>query len=140
VLILSSLSRLLEEGIEDMQNLATASLVDLMLNTRIPVERLVDWVDQSLLSLHLSNHVVEGQESNHEKLRRYGIRTATDLQNVLESGNVELVDKFQYILNANSDEPSILQSILATLKNEPNLYHVIQWKSFAEHNLVPLNK
>ena len=46
-------SRLLEEGIEDMQNLATANLVDLMLNTRIPVERLVDWVDQSLLYLHL---------------------------------------------------------------------------------------
>lgn len=32
-----------------MQNLATADMVDAMLNPRIPVERLVDWVDQSLL-------------------------------------------------------------------------------------------
>jgi hypothetical protein len=41
-------SRLLEEGIEDMQNLATANFVDVLLRTRVPVERLVDWVDQAL--------------------------------------------------------------------------------------------
>jgi hypothetical protein len=46
-------SRLLEEGIEDMQNLATANLVDIILHTRVPVGRLVDWVDQSLLYVHL---------------------------------------------------------------------------------------
>ncbi|GAB4367353.1 MAG: hypothetical protein Kow0042_07890 [Calditrichia bacterium] len=129
-------SRLLEEGIEDMQNLATASLVDLMLNTRIPVERLVDWVDQSLLSLHLSNHQVEGEESDHDRLRRYGIRTATDLQNVLDSEDGNLVDQLQFILNRNQEEPSILRAILATLKNEPNLFHVLRWKSFAERNLL----
>ena len=46
-------SRLLEEGIEDMQNLATANIVDVMLRTRIPVDRLVDWIDQAYLYLHL---------------------------------------------------------------------------------------
>jgi hypothetical protein len=46
-------ARLLEEGIEDMQNLATANLVDVMLHTRVPVGRLVDWVDQAQLYLHL---------------------------------------------------------------------------------------
>lgn len=46
-------SRLLEEGVEDMQNLATANLVDILLHTRVPVGRLVDWVDQSHLLLHL---------------------------------------------------------------------------------------
>ena len=46
-------SRLLELGIEDMQNLATTSFVDLMLNTRIPIGRLVDWVDQAILMLHI---------------------------------------------------------------------------------------
>ena len=35
-------ARLLEEGIEDMQSLVTANMVDLMLHTRIPVGRLVD--------------------------------------------------------------------------------------------------
>jgi hypothetical protein len=46
-------SRLVEEGIEDMENLATANLVDVILHTRVPVGRLVDWVDQAHLYLHL---------------------------------------------------------------------------------------
>lgn len=46
-------ARLVEEGIEDMQNLATANLVDVILHTRVPVGRLVDWVDQAKLYLHL---------------------------------------------------------------------------------------
>jgi hypothetical protein len=46
-------ARLVEEGIEDMQNLATANLVDIILHTRVPVGRLVDWVDQAKLYLHL---------------------------------------------------------------------------------------
>jgi hypothetical protein len=46
-------SRLVEEGIEDMQNLATANMVDVILHTRVPVGRLVDWIDQALLYVHL---------------------------------------------------------------------------------------
>jgi hypothetical protein len=46
-------ARLLEEGIEDMQNLATANLVDVLLHTRVPVGRLIDWVDQAALYIHL---------------------------------------------------------------------------------------
>ena len=44
-------ARLLEEGIEDVHALATANLVDLLLGTRVPVNTLVDWVDQALLCL-----------------------------------------------------------------------------------------
>jgi hypothetical protein len=47
-------TRMLEEGIEDMQNLTTMSLVDVMLHTRVPVGRLVDWVDQAYLYMNLS--------------------------------------------------------------------------------------
>ena len=46
-------ARLLEVGIEDMQSLATANFVDVILHTRVPVGRLVDWVDQAHLYLHL---------------------------------------------------------------------------------------
>jgi hypothetical protein len=46
-------TRLVEENIEDMQNLATANFVNVMLHTRVPVGRLVDWVDQAFLFLHL---------------------------------------------------------------------------------------
>jgi hypothetical protein len=46
-------ARLLEEGIEDMENLATANLVDVILHTHVPVGRLIDWVDQAHLYQHL---------------------------------------------------------------------------------------
>jgi hypothetical protein len=141
-------SRLLEEGIEDMQNLATANLVDVMLNTRIPTERLVDWVDQSLLYLHLDHQNGNGGESDRDKLRRFGIRCATDLEDVFivgdetsepgasPSAKSEFVQKFQRVLNENESEPSVLLAVLASLKHEPNLFHVREWKTFAERKLV----
>jgi hypothetical protein len=56
-------ARLVEESIEDMQNLATANFVDVMLHTRVPVGRLVDWVDQAYLCLHL-DRVERGRREN----------------------------------------------------------------------------
>ena len=49
-------ARLIEEGIEDMQSLATANFVDVILHTRVPVGRLVDWVDQAHLYLQPGPH------------------------------------------------------------------------------------
>ncbi len=63
-------ARLLEEGIEDVHALATANLVDLLLGTRVPVNTLVDWVDQALLCLSVPKEPRDG-------LRMFGIRTAT---------------------------------------------------------------
>ena len=40
-------ARLAEEGVEDMQNLTTMNLVDVILHTRVPPGRLVDWTDQA---------------------------------------------------------------------------------------------
>ena len=141
-------SRLLEEGIEDMQNLATANLVDVMLNTRIPIERLVDWVDQSLLYLHLDNAKDKRKEGDGERmtLRRYGVRTATDLEDVFKAKDMynstptlkdDFIKQFERVLNDGPpDAASVVLSVLATLKNEPNLYHVRQWKSFADRTLA----
>lgn len=131
-------SRLLEEGIEDMQNLATADLVDVILNTRIPVDRLIDWVDQSLLYMHLGKSKARVGESDRDKLRRFGIRTATDLEDALGAKDEELVKRLEYLLNAEKqEEPSILRCIQATFKDEPNLYHVREWKGFAARELKP---
>ena len=74
-------ARLVEEGIEDMQNLATANLVDVILHTRVPVGRLVDWLDQAYLALHLpprQETPAEGSLSRNA-LEARGIRTASDL-------------------------------------------------------------
>ena len=79
----------MEEGIEDMQNLATMNLVDVILHTRVPPGRLVDWTDQAFLLIHLepADHGGRrraappgaGGATDRQQLRRMGIRTATDL-------------------------------------------------------------
>ena len=81
-------ARLTEEGVEDMQNLTTVNLVDVILRTRVPVGRLVDWIDQAFLLIHLEpaergeltgRRPEAGGAEARRLLRRVGIRTATDL-------------------------------------------------------------
>lgn len=122
-------SRLLEEGIEDLQNLATANIVDLMLNTRIPIERLIDWIDQALLYIHLEKGESDAGETSRKKLRRFGIRAASDLAIVLETLDAESVRKLESILDKDQKEPSCLRSIYTIIKGEPNFFHVREWKA-----------
>lgn len=125
-------SRLLEVGIEDMQNLATTDIVDLMLNTRIPVDRIVDWIDQAFLYVRVTN------EKERHLLRGYGIRTVTDLDDLLDGAqgapNVDrlLNLRFDEQRNATDDGlPSRIRSIHATTHAERNLRHVRAWKHAA---------
>jgi hypothetical protein len=70
-------TRLEEEGITSTQALARHDLIDLILSSRIPVPRLIDWVDQAILQQHAPNQVVAA-------LRRHGIRTATDFLRICQ--------------------------------------------------------
>ncbi len=115
-------SRLLEVGVEDMQNLATTDIVDLMLNTRIPVDRLVDWIDQAFLYLRVTD------KDERATLRGYGIRSATDLLDVF--ANDGLATEMDLLLNKDDKKPSRMRSLVAALQGERNLQHVLAWKSF----------
>jgi hypothetical protein len=64
--------RLLEEKIENVQNLATASLRDLVIHTNFSAAQLIDWIDQALLYIHVHDRWPDA-------FRSVGIRTATDL-------------------------------------------------------------
>ncbi len=123
-------SRLLEEGVEDMENLATANLVDVLLNTRIPVERLIDWIDQSLLYLHLPPNSSKDVNASREKLRLFGIRTATDLEDLFKSGESVLIEKVQHAFDESPHADGALQAIFTVMPREPNLNHVRSWKNF----------
>jgi hypothetical protein len=129
-------ARLLETGIEDMQNLATANIVDVMLNTRIPVGRLVDWLDQALLYIRLD----EGKNTRAQRvsLRAIGIRSATDFVSVITDRDCGA--QFQEFvigkLNGRTEEGGVSggnipwsQAILKSLEGEPNLMHVQAWRS-----------
>lgn len=75
-------TRLLEEGIDNIESLAHHNLIELIYNTRIPTARLVDLVDQAILHLHTRKlpGMAAGAATPLERLREYGIRTATELE------------------------------------------------------------
>ena len=124
-------ARLLEEGIEDMHALATANLVDLLLGTRVPVGRLVDWVDQALLCLYLPKQ--DGQRTAREDLRIAGIRTATDLIRLWDSARPGAqLARHRISVLLGGDEASgmaAVEAILASLDGSPNLAHARAFRS-----------
>ena len=82
-----------------MQNLMTMNLVDVILHTRVPPGRLVDWIDQAFLLIHLdradradARRLRDGEEDASScpgqrpaSSAQVGIRTATDLLKALST-------------------------------------------------------
>lgn len=125
-------SRLLEEGIEDMQTLVTANLVDVMLHTRIPMDRLVDWIDQAVLLLHLPEEGADADAQAHGAralLGRLGIRNATELISVYDHRAMTFRVPS---LASGSSEPAlpVLVAVAETARREPVMHYIVQWKSF----------
>jgi hypothetical protein len=141
-------ARLTEEGVEDMQNLTTMNLVDVILHTRVPPGRLVDWTDQAFLLTHLER--VDRAELNQLRLqdqpaaagraplsgaqarlnlRRVGIRTATDL---LKAFSVERDDGERTFRLPDGLEAPLpagqLQLLVTVLAAEPGLVPVWNWQ------------
>jgi hypothetical protein len=130
-------ARFLEEGIEDMQNLSTANLVDLMLHTRMPIGRLLDWIDQAFLYVRVNDGNGDrddaGDAGDRATLRRYGIRTATDLLDAFEARSRfdrDFTQGLLRLLNTKpaDQQPSVTEGLRRTLASEVNLWHVRQWK------------
>ena len=151
-------ARLNEEGVEDIHSLTTMNLIDAMLSTRIAPSRLVDWIDQAFLLIHLEptdhdelkmlrredqdaagkNLVAERQaESGAQvrlKLRRLGIRTATDLLKAFSVEQGELPGAqpprtFRLPEGLASPLPvDELPLLVAILEAEPGLVPVWNWQ------------
>jgi hypothetical protein len=125
-----SQARLTEEGIEDMQTLTTANIVDLLLYTRMPIGRIVDWVDQGFLYLRVT------EPEDRARLRRIGIRSATDLFSVYQASDrrdPKFFEAFLRMLNRDKNGtddggPSEVEGLRRALEGEVNLWHVREWK------------
>jgi tetratricopeptide (TPR) repeat protein len=132
--------RLFLEGIENMQNLASARVVDLMLKTRYPVERIVDWIDQALLHLHARQRIGDFQS--------LGMRTATDFLDAYEpaaaptgelaSGRANLARLFGGLADSADATTALtyLDTMVATLRRDPNFFHVRHWRDH-EFEVLP---
>ena len=91
--------RLLEEKIEGIQNLATASLDDLIIHTNFSPQQLVDWVDQALLYLHTT-------EQWRPAFRAVGIRTASDLLGAVDGEDPDSYAQLAEAINAAQGLPA----------------------------------
>lgn len=140
-------TRLLEEGIEDLQNLSTAKLVDVVLHTRVPVARLVDWVDQALLLIHLpaepalldqkglrpaekARHAVAaGQAHRRRALRSCGIRSASSLIRALHPDRDDVQrERLFALLEVEGCPRAAVETLYAVIRADPRLVPVINWQ------------
>lgn len=101
-------ARLVELGIDNVQNLAQASLVELILKTPFKPRVLIDWMAQARLCLEF--------KANTEAIRSAGVRTILDFQETCEQPELIAVlargsglseDLIRTVYNNNKDEVSI---------------------------------
>ena len=122
-------TRLAEEDVENVPNMATVEIAQLMLHTPFPPERIIDWVDQAILYTHLG----EAKEPR-ETLRKHGIRTASGLL-AAHAGSVQKGDDnvFENMLGTAAVPAvvgagrSCIRSLLDAIKTEANLKLVLNW-------------
>jgi len=120
-------ARLEEEDIENIPNMATADLVELLLNTRFPPERIIDWTDQAILYTQLGpQEPKKGQPNVREKLRIHGIRTATSLLRVAAE---QKPDAFNRIMS--EGDQSLMQNLKASLATNSNLELIQRWRAIS---------
>jgi hypothetical protein len=125
-------ARLVEVGIEDVQHLATADLVDVVLGARIPTQRIVDWVDQALLVLRTGLPRIDNlrEYTTYADLRALSVRSSSDL--------LELVDKLQLDLAPNGPWPGIDSPVGALAAVPPAPPQPIGGPSLTRTAAVPL--
>jgi hypothetical protein len=123
-------ARLAEEGIEDLQGLTTANLVDVLLHTRVPIARLVDWLDQAFLYLRLPDG--EPGKAVRGRLRSLGIRGATDLERVWPAPGHDqpLRRKLAEALAGDPGDTAAVEVLLRTFRGDVNLAHVRVFRHF----------
>jgi len=125
-------ARLEEEDVENVQNMATADIVDLLVNTRIPVGRLIDWIDQAILLTQLGpeNANAEPETTRRHRLAKHGIRSASAL---LQASGGQDEAKLAALDRVLADDGSAaLSNVVRCVGTNDNLAQVLRWKT-AKH-------
>jgi hypothetical protein len=127
-------ARLEEEDIENIPNMATADLIDLMINTRFPPDRIIDWVDQALLYTHLGPQPKEDdQEGARATLRTHGIRHATSLVEAYNRSEFHGdCPAFEEILK--TEGRNRMRSLVDAVGTNPTLKLIQTWKGLLPHS------
>gem|GEM_PF-516220 len=127
-------SRLEEEDIENVPNMATAELVDMFLNTRFPPDRIIDWVDQAILYTHLGHLTNNGRDPRRDALRAQGIRTASALVEAYNQSDTHGDrDEFEKLLKDPGSPRIPMRSLVDALQTNPNLRLIQTWRGLLPH-------
>lgn len=138
-------ARLLEEKIEDIQNLVTMDIPDLMLRTNLHPSRIIDWVDQGILRLHLTQVPVKEKGSEEKKDSNKGSKEEKDLENELKiRGIIKATDlyfsykvfrdrnkdnKGKYLNFLSRDLDPIVEAMIDSFEDDVNMYHIRAWRN-----------
>jgi len=123
-------TRLEEEDIENVYNMADTHILPLILNTKIPANRIIGWVDQAIL-LCCTNAVPKSVASGAPKdslsivdvLGQHGIRTASALVDLATAQ-----DKLNQKWASTTIDSTLLQTLARSVYSYPNLELIMNWK------------
>ncbi|MCK6427022.1 MAG: hypothetical protein L6Q75_18325 [Burkholderiaceae bacterium] len=127
-------TRLEEEDVENVPNMASVDLVELMLHTQIPIERLVSWVDQAIL-LAATGPGEQGRSELCDRLHTLGIRTATQLVAIASSPDAAARGALEKLLPDGQ-----LAALVVALGKEVNFGLVRAWRDMAEVSSLPADR
>lgn len=136
-------TRLRDEGIDNVQNLASVKIDELVLNTRFNVQQVLEWIDQAYLHLYLDPGKIDS-------FRRGGVRTISDFQalwapylkNISKiAGGPAQAEPSQEMKDARQNRalqlqstPEHLDALYATTLTGPNMAYIGNyWKNLREH-------
>ena len=134
-------ARFEEEDIENVPNMATADIVELLANTPFPGDRLIDWVDQAILLTQLGagdcRRLPSGDDSVRGRLAAHGIRTASALLFVAEQA--QAAGTFDDLSEAIAGESArtILPSLISAVQTNGNLALVLTWRGLSTPRQLP---
>lgn len=115
------------EGITDVASLAKTDLVTMMVNTRLPVERLVDWADQAVLILLLDEGEDDELDTRIVGLRRASVRTATDLLAAVDQPAMRTL--VAGALGPGDQGRALLDWLVLAIGNEPSISRIRRWRA-----------
>jgi hypothetical protein len=119
-------SRLEEHDMENVPNMATAEIIDLMIGTRFPRDRIIDWVDQAILYTHLGPERKNGQCSRREAFRQQGITTATSLMTAVRGA--ERRNNGSELTKISDTCGGGVKVLIDAISTEPNLELICNWR------------
>jgi hypothetical protein len=121
-------ARLEEEDVENVQNLATVDIADLLLNTKIPPNRIIDWVDQALLLTY-----AVADDDPILKAQRFGLRTSAAFVRACESsqppkedGSSPLMSGFLHSLP--DAERHQMRCVAGAIQTASNFPLILAWR------------